>query len=210
MSPAEVARRLGRRRPIVRKWKERFVISPSANKVGGSALWSKATSATISVLGNEKRLRSFRDPIKRLWLRALRRRGQRDKMNWGGWVASKPAGSRPCNGSTLGPRNDSTPDPRQVPDAIVPPVRVCAGGDPTKMGEVVPAAIYVGDPGVAMSSAAASVASRAFANAEITELVGRGVPPAARSSQYAPDAAAMRHEILPSGCASWPARETAT
>ncbi len=34
------------------------------------------------VPGNEKRLRSFRDQLKRLWLRALRRRGQRDKMNW--------------------------------------------------------------------------------------------------------------------------------
>jgi len=35
-----------------------------------------------AVPGNEKRLSSFRDQIKRLWLRALRRRGQRDKMNW--------------------------------------------------------------------------------------------------------------------------------
>lgn len=34
------------------------------------------------VPGNEKRLRSFSDQVKRLWLRALRRRGQRDKMNW--------------------------------------------------------------------------------------------------------------------------------
>ena len=34
------------------------------------------------VPGNENRLRSFRDQVKRLWLRALRRRGQRDKMNW--------------------------------------------------------------------------------------------------------------------------------
>lgn len=34
------------------------------------------------VPGNEKRLRSFRDQVKRLWVRALRRRGQRDKMNW--------------------------------------------------------------------------------------------------------------------------------
>jgi len=34
------------------------------------------------VPGNEKRLRSFRDQIARLWVRALRRRGQRDKMNW--------------------------------------------------------------------------------------------------------------------------------
>jgi group II intron reverse transcriptase/maturase len=34
------------------------------------------------VPGNEKRLRAFRDQIKRLWLRALRRRGQRDKMSW--------------------------------------------------------------------------------------------------------------------------------
>jgi hypothetical protein len=35
-----------------------------------------------AVPSNEKRLRSFRDQVKRLWLRALRRRGQRDKMNW--------------------------------------------------------------------------------------------------------------------------------
>lgn len=35
-----------------------------------------------AVPGNEQRLRSFRDQLKRLWLRALRRRGQRDKMNW--------------------------------------------------------------------------------------------------------------------------------
>jgi hypothetical protein len=34
------------------------------------------------VPGNEERLRSFRDQVGRLWLRALRRRGQRDKMNW--------------------------------------------------------------------------------------------------------------------------------
>jgi group II intron reverse transcriptase/maturase len=34
------------------------------------------------VPGNQKRLRSFRDQVPRLWLRALRRRGQRDKMNW--------------------------------------------------------------------------------------------------------------------------------
>jgi hypothetical protein len=34
------------------------------------------------VPGNEKRLRSFRDQVKRLWLRALRRRSQRDKTNW--------------------------------------------------------------------------------------------------------------------------------
>jgi group II intron reverse transcriptase/maturase len=38
--------------------------------------------AYYGVPGNEKRLRSFRDQVKRLWLRALRRRGQRDKMNW--------------------------------------------------------------------------------------------------------------------------------
>ena len=35
-----------------------------------------------AVPGNEKRLRSFRDQVTRLWVRALRRRGQRDKMNW--------------------------------------------------------------------------------------------------------------------------------
>ena len=35
-----------------------------------------------AVPGNEKRLRAFRDQVSRLWLRALRRRGQRDKMNW--------------------------------------------------------------------------------------------------------------------------------
>jgi RNA-directed DNA polymerase len=34
------------------------------------------------VPGNEKRLKSFRDQVKRLWLRALRRRGQRDQTNW--------------------------------------------------------------------------------------------------------------------------------
>ena len=34
------------------------------------------------VPGNQKRLRSFRDQAARLWARALRRRGQRDKMNW--------------------------------------------------------------------------------------------------------------------------------
>jgi len=34
------------------------------------------------VPGNQQRLRAFRDQVKRLWLRALRRRGQRDKMNW--------------------------------------------------------------------------------------------------------------------------------
>lgn len=38
--------------------------------------------AYYGVPGNEMRLRSFRDQVKRLWLRALRRRGQRDKMNW--------------------------------------------------------------------------------------------------------------------------------
>ena len=38
--------------------------------------------AYYGVPGNEKRLRSFRSQVKRLWLRALRRRGQRDKMNW--------------------------------------------------------------------------------------------------------------------------------
>lgn len=34
------------------------------------------------VPGNERRLKAFCDQVKRLWLRALRRRGQRDKMNW--------------------------------------------------------------------------------------------------------------------------------
>jgi hypothetical protein len=34
------------------------------------------------VPGNEDRLRFFRDQVKRLWLRAIQRRGQRDKMNW--------------------------------------------------------------------------------------------------------------------------------
>ena len=34
------------------------------------------------VPGNEKRLRAFRDQVKRLWLRALRSRGQRDRMSW--------------------------------------------------------------------------------------------------------------------------------
>lgn len=34
------------------------------------------------VPGNEERLRSFCDQVKRLWLRALRRRGQRDKTTW--------------------------------------------------------------------------------------------------------------------------------
>ena len=34
------------------------------------------------VPGNQQRLRAFRKQVQRLWLRALRRRGQRDKMNW--------------------------------------------------------------------------------------------------------------------------------
>ena len=34
------------------------------------------------VPGNEKRLRTFRDQTARHWYRALRRRGQRNKMNW--------------------------------------------------------------------------------------------------------------------------------
>jgi group II intron reverse transcriptase/maturase len=50
------------------------------------AKWLRAVlqghSAYYGVPGNEKRLKSFRDQVKRLWLRALRRRGQRDKMTW--------------------------------------------------------------------------------------------------------------------------------
>jgi len=38
--------------------------------------------AYYGVPGNEKRLKSFRDQVQRLWLRVLRRRGQRDKMTW--------------------------------------------------------------------------------------------------------------------------------
>ena len=34
------------------------------------------------VPGNEKRLRTFRDQVARLWLRALQRRGQRDATTW--------------------------------------------------------------------------------------------------------------------------------
>lgn len=34
------------------------------------------------VPGNEKRLRTFRDQVTRLWLRALQRRGQRDATTW--------------------------------------------------------------------------------------------------------------------------------
>jgi hypothetical protein len=34
------------------------------------------------VPGNEKRLGAFRDQVNRLWLRALRRRSQRDRTNW--------------------------------------------------------------------------------------------------------------------------------
>jgi hypothetical protein len=94
-----------------------------------------------AVPGNEKRLRSFRDPIKRLWLRALRRRGQRDKMNWARMDRLEDRWLPPVQWKRPWPKERFDARSKARTGCGVPLVRVCAGGDPTKMVEVVPTAI---------------------------------------------------------------------
>ena len=84
------------------------------------------------VPGNEQRLRSFRDQIKRLWLRALRRRGQRDKMNWKRMGRLESRWLPPVQWYHPWPEERvRRQNPRQEPDAVIPPVRICAGGGPS-------------------------------------------------------------------------------
>jgi len=82
-----------------------------------------------AVLTNKRALQTFRDCVVRLWLRSLRRRGQRDKTTWERFkrladdYLPKPRILHPWP-----ERRFAVKHPRWEPYAGKPPVRFCAGG----------------------------------------------------------------------------------
>jgi len=87
--------------------------------------------AYFAVPGNSDALVAFVDQVKRLWLKALRRRSQKANLTWermtrlaGIWLP-RPRVTHPYPKQRFDVRH-----PRQEPSAVVPHARVCAGGRP--------------------------------------------------------------------------------
>jgi len=80
------------------------------------------------VPGNSSRLAAFRYHVVGLWRRALMRRSQRHRLTWdrmaryAGWLPP-PRIHHPWPD-----RRFDVTHPRQEPDAVTPPVRICGGG----------------------------------------------------------------------------------
>jgi RNA-directed DNA polymerase len=87
--------------------------------------------AYFAVPGNSDALVAFVDQVKRLWLRALRRRSQKANLTWERmsrlakiWLPP-PRVTHPYPKQRFDVRH-----PKQEPSAVVPHARVCAGGCP--------------------------------------------------------------------------------
>jgi len=87
--------------------------------------------AYYAVHGNSDALVAFVDQVKKLWLKALRRRSQKANLSWERmsrlaktWLP-RPRVSHPYPNQRFDVRH-----PRQEPSAVVPHARVCAGGRP--------------------------------------------------------------------------------
>ncbi|HKX06114.1 MAG TPA: reverse transcriptase domain-containing protein [Methylomirabilota bacterium] len=87
--------------------------------------------AYFAVPGNSDALAAFVDQVKRLWLKALRRRSQKANLTWermtrlaGIWLP-RPRVTHPYPKQRFDVRHS-----RQEPSAVVPHARVCAGGRP--------------------------------------------------------------------------------
>ncbi len=87
--------------------------------------------AYFAVPGNSDALVAFVDQVKRLWLRALRRRSQKANLTLERmsrlasiWLP-RPRVTHPYPGTRFDVRHS-----RQEPSAVVPHARVCAGGRP--------------------------------------------------------------------------------
>jgi group II intron reverse transcriptase/maturase len=83
-----------------------------------------------AIPGNWARMKAFRNDVLRLWLKQLRRRSQRTKWTWERFAAR--LGNLLPEVRVQHPypivRFDAK-HPRQEPCAVMPPARVCAGGD---------------------------------------------------------------------------------
>ena len=78
---------------------------------------------------NIRAIEGFRQAVLRLWLRALRRRGDRGKTTWDRF--RQVAEPYLPNAQILHPwpeQRFAVRHPRQAPYAGKPPVRICAGG----------------------------------------------------------------------------------
>jgi len=83
----------------------------------------------FAVPGNLHRLRAFRRAVGRAWRQALRRRSQRGRLPWQRFAHLLRLYLPPVRQLHPYPlhRFDVT-HPRQEPYAVIPPVRICAGG----------------------------------------------------------------------------------
>jgi RNA-directed DNA polymerase len=83
-----------------------------------------------AVRGNLKRLGAFRAEVCRAWMHALRRRSQRTRMTWDRFkrlvahYIPKVRSRHPHPNQRFASRHH----PRQEPYAVIPHVRICAGG----------------------------------------------------------------------------------
>jgi RNA-directed DNA polymerase len=83
----------------------------------------------FAVPGNCRALETFRNEVKRHWLRALRRRSQRWRMAWARFGPLADAVLPPARITQAYPSERFYARyPRQEPYAVVPHVRICAGG----------------------------------------------------------------------------------
>lgn len=81
-----------------------------------------------AVPGNSKRLGMFRAEVCRAWRRALRRRSQRSRMTWERFKRLAERYIPKVRTIHPTPTSASRHDSRQEPYAVIPPVRICAGG----------------------------------------------------------------------------------
>ena len=85
-------------------------------------------SAYYAVPDNSQAITAFRNGVTRHWRRALRRRGQRGRVNWKRMAASPTIGY-PSPGSCIpGQTRASTPEPKARAQCVKAHAGICAGG----------------------------------------------------------------------------------
>jgi len=84
--------------------------------------------AYYAVPGNSKAIRAFRTQATRHWHRALRRRSQRTRLNWGTHGPPRhPVAAPGPDHASMAERAVRRSHPRQEPSAVIPLAGICAG-----------------------------------------------------------------------------------
>ena len=87
--------------------------------------------AYYAVPGNRAAVAAFRDQVTRHWLKALRRRSQKTRINWDADAPDRhPVATAPRMMHPFPEVRFAATHPRQEPSAVIPHAGICAGGRP--------------------------------------------------------------------------------